>query len=108
MAELTTETKKQSKLTELVKRMIMEQPMGTVGAIITLILLFAGIFARWLAPYGMNDPHPLSALQGPSFTFWLGTDNIGRDLLSRLVYGARISMIVGLTASLLSVTISVI
>ncbi|MGD1040990.1 MAG: ABC transporter permease [Dehalococcoidales bacterium] len=108
MAKLTTETKKQSKPVELVKRMIMEQPMGTVGAIITLILLFTGIFARWLAPYGMNDPHPLSALQGPTLTYWLGTDNIGRDLLSRLIYGARISMIVGLIASLLSVVISVI
>ena len=56
----------------------------------------------------MNDPHPLYALQGPSLKFWLGTDNIGRDLLSRLIYGARISMIVGLIASLLSVVISVI
>jgi peptide/nickel transport system permease protein len=108
MVITTQEPKKQSKPVELVRRMIMEQPLGTVGAIITLILLFTGIFARWLAPYGMNDPHPLSALQGPSFTFWLGTDNIGRDLLSRLIYGARISMIVGLVASLLSVVISVI
>ena len=108
MVMTTQEPKKQSKPVELVRRMIMEQPLGTVGAIITLILLFTGIFAKWLAPYGMNDPHPLSALQGPSLTYWLGTDNIGRDLLSRLIYGARISMIVGLIASLLSVVISVI
>ena len=77
-------------MAELFMRMIKEQPLGTIGAIITLVLLITGIFARWIAPYGMSDPHPLYALQGPSLKFWLGTDNIGRDLLSRLIYGARI------------------
>jgi peptide/nickel transport system permease protein len=83
-----------------------EKPLGTVGAIITLILLLTGIFANFLAPYGMNEVHALNALEGPSAKFLLGTDNLGRDLLSRVIFGARISVIVGLTASLISTVIS--
>jgi peptide/nickel transport system permease protein len=90
------------------KRLIKEKPLGTVGAIITLILLLTGIFAGALAPYGMNETHTSSALAAPSATYWLGTDNLGRDLLSRVIYGARISVIVGLAASVLATIVSVL
>ncbi len=89
------------------KRLIKEKPLGTVGAIITVILLLTGIFAGALAPYGMNDTHPSEALSAPSAKYLLGTDNLGRDLLSRVIYGARISVIVGLAASVLATVISV-
>ena len=98
--------RKPSKLVELAVRMLKEKPLGTVGAVITLLLLLTGIFANFLAPYGMNDVHSLSALQGPSIRFLLGTDNLGRDLLSRVIFGARISVIVGLVATLISIAIS--
>ncbi len=86
--------------------MIKEKPLGTVGAIITLLLLFTGLFANYLAPYGFNDSFSLHALEGPSTQFVLGTDNLGRDLLSRIIFGARISVIVGLTSALISTIIS--
>ena len=105
-SEKITEKKKHSRLTELVIRMWKEKPLGTLGAIITLIFLFVAIFANFLAPYGMNATHAKNALEGPSAQFWLGTDNIGRDLLSRIIYGARISVIVGLAATLISTIIS--
>ena len=104
--EKTTEIKKRSKLLELVIRLWKEKPLGTVGAILTMLLLLVAIFAPIIAPYGMNDVHQLNALEGPNTRFLLGTDNLGRDLLSRIIFGARISVIVGLMSTLISTVIS--
>lgn len=110
MASKTADTlvkeKQHSRLGELVIRMVKTKPLGTLGAVITLILLLTGIFANFLAPYGMNQSHTLHALEAPSAQFLLGTDNLGRDLLSRIIFGARVSVIVGLSAALISTTIS--
>ena len=84
-----------------------EKPLGTLGAAITLILLLVGIFAPLLAPYGMNEMLP-NQLQAPSAKFILGTDNLGRDILSRIIFGARVSVIVGLVSTLISTIISTI
>ena len=86
-------------------RLLRETPLGFVGGIITLLLLFTGIFADSLAPYGMNEINPVNALAPPSAEHWMGTDNLGRDVFSRVIYGARVSMIVGLGAAALSVFI---
>ena len=96
-----TEKKRHSGLVDLFIRLVKEKPLGTVGGIITIILLLTGIFAPLLAPY---DPSALSGPQllPPSAHFWLGTDDLGRDLLSRIIFGARISLIVGLGASVLA------
>ena len=104
----TTERKRHSKLTDFFIRMIKEKPLGTAGGIITLLLIIVAIFAPLLAPYGANVLHPASALQGPSSKFWLGTDNLGRDLLSRGIYGARVSVVVGLGASILATVVETI
>ncbi|MBA7554188.1 Oligopeptide transport system permease protein OppC [subsurface metagenome] len=85
-----------------------EKPLGTVGLVITLLLLFTGIFADFLAPYGMNETHPGRFLAPPSAMFWLGADNLGRDILSRIIFGARVSVIVGLAASFIATILSVI
>ena len=84
-----------------------EKPLGTVGAAVTLILLLVGIFAPLLAPYGMNDMFP-EALHAPSAKFILGTDNLGRDIFSRIIFGARVSVIVGLVSTLISTIVSTI
>ena len=73
-----------------------------IGGIIVLMLLITGIFADFIAPYGFNDIHLADRLTGPSTTYGLGTDNLGRDMFSRIVYGARISMYIGLGAALIS------
>jgi peptide/nickel transport system permease protein len=72
------------------------------------MMLFVGVFANFLAPYGMNEIHPSDFLSPPSAKYLLGADNLGRDMLSRVIYGARISVIVGLGASTLSTVISVV
>jgi peptide/nickel transport system permease protein len=87
-------------------RLFREKPWGVFGAFITVILLLTGIFANLLAPYGYNDVHPADYLQPPSAKYVLGTDNLGRDLLSRVIYGARISVIVGLAATSLSIVMA--
>ena len=102
------ERKRHSHLVGFLIRLVKEKPLGTVGLAITLILLLTGIFADFIAPYGMNESHMADALTAPSARYWLGTDNVGRDILSRVIFGARISVIVGLSAATLATIISVI
>ncbi len=87
-------------------RLVREKRLGTVGGIIVLALLFTGIFAEFLAPYGMNESNRGAALSSPSTDFLLGTDNLGRDLLSRIIFGARVSVLIGLGATALSTVFS--
>jgi peptide/nickel transport system permease protein len=68
------------------------------GLIIILLLIIASIFAPWLAPYNPYDQKLDQILQPPSHQYFLGTDDLGRDTLSRLIYGARNSLMVGLVA----------
>ncbi len=102
------ETKRHSWLVGFLIRLVKEKPLGTAGAIITLLLLLIAIFADFLAPYGMNEVHMGDFLVPSSAKFWLGTDNLGRDILSRVIIGARISVIVGLAGATLATTVSLI
>ena len=70
-------------------------------------LLFIAIFAGVLAPYAYDAADPLQALQFPSREHWMGTDEVGRDVYSRILYGARISLGVGLSVQFLAFAIGV-
>ncbi|MBN2595066.1 MAG: ABC transporter permease, partial [Sedimentisphaerales bacterium] len=98
--------KKHSRPVTFLLRLVKEKPLGAVGAAITLLLLLTAVFADVLAPYGINEQQSADRLMAPSAKYWLGTDNLGRDLLSRVIYGARISVIVGLAAASLATVIS--
>ncbi|MDD5288225.1 MAG: ABC transporter permease [Dehalococcoidales bacterium] len=98
--------KRRSFFAELCIRMVKEKPLGTIGGIIVLILLLTGIFANFIAPYGMNEVNLFDRLEGPSSKYWLGTDGSGRDMFSRIVYGARISMIVSLGATSIAAVVA--
>ena len=91
--------KRDSAPVNFLTRLVKEKPLGTVGGVITLILLLTGIFADFLPPYGTNEVHMEDIMVPPSVRYWLGTDNLGRDVLSRVIFGARVSVIVGLGAS---------
>ena len=93
------ETRGRFKAAEFMTRLWREKPLGMIGAAITVALLLIGILADLLAPYGMNEVFRRELLERPSPKFWLGTDNFGRDIFSRIIYGARISVVVGLSAS---------
>lgn len=92
--------------------LVKKKPLGLVGLIILVAFLIIAIFADVLAPYpmvnGVMQTSILEKLQSPSAAHLLGTDNLGRDVLSYLIYGARTSAILGICCTLLSVCISVI
>src|SRR5262245_21343247 len=79
-------------------RLVKEKPLGALGAVIVLVLLFTAAFAPWIAPYPYDQANVRYRLKPPGAQFYLGTDNLGRDLYSRIVYGARISVTVGFGA----------
>ncbi|HBP68364.1 MAG TPA: ABC transporter permease, partial [Alcanivorax sp.] len=73
-------------------RLCRERPLGAVGALICLLLLFTGIFADLIAPQGYNAINPIDRLKAPSAEYWFGTDQLGRDIFARVVHGARLSV----------------
>jgi len=105
---MVTERKRRSFLVDFVIRLVKEKPLGTASAVITLLLLLTGIFADLIAPYGVNETWVGDFLGSPSAQFWMGTDNLGRDILSRVIFGARISVIIGLSTSILATILSVV
>ena len=76
------------------------QPVGAIGIALVLLFGLAGIFADFLAPYNPTANDFAAMTEPPSWAHWLGTDQLGRDLLSRILYGARTAFIVGLTSAL--------
>jgi peptide/nickel transport system permease protein len=95
-------------------RLLLRSYTGTVGMFIVLSVIFVSIFAKWLAPH---DPNLINAasmmkppfwIEGGSVEYLLGTDNLGRDILSRIIMGSQISLLVGVSAVLLAGCIGVI
>jgi peptide/nickel transport system permease protein len=80
-------------------------PMGGFGLAVVLLLLFLAVFAPLVAPYSPIQQHRGMELRAPSSEFLLGTDELGRDLLSRILYGARISFIVGVLATAIAAVV---
>ena len=89
-------------------RLIREKPLGAIGGAIFLFFLFCGIFADALAPYGVNETDMVARLQAPSAEHLFGTDHLGRDVLSRVLVGAQLSMIVGFLAAGLATVVSIV
>jgi ABC-type dipeptide/oligopeptide/nickel transport system permease subunit len=81
--------------------------LAAVGLGIIAVLCVVAIFAPLLAPYSPYDQDLYRVLAPPSASHWLGTDNLGRDLFSRLLYGARVSLFVGIVSSALSAALGV-
>ena len=105
---VVAQKRKHSWLVGSLIKLIKEKRLGAAGGIVTLFLLLIGVFANFLAPYGMNETWVGDFIAPPSAEFWLGTDNVGRDLLSRVIFGARISVIVGLGSSTMATAISLV
>lgn len=88
-------------------KQFMRRPLAVLGLIIVVGMLLVALFAPQLAPYDPTKPDFMAILQAPSSQYLLGTDEVGRDLLSRLIYGARASIQAGLLAVLIAVAIGV-
>ena len=82
---------------------VIEQPLGALGTVIVAVFLVLVIFGPLIAPYDYAKQNLSRLLEGPSRDYLFGTDHLGRDLLSRIVFGARIALSTAVPAVLISV-----
>ncbi len=92
-------------MTGLIWSRFLRHRMATAGLLVVLALAVVSALAPWLTPYDANKPHLDIRLQPPSIIHWFGTDDLGRDLLTRILYGGRVSMSIGILAMSLAVVI---
>ena len=78
------------------------KPLGALGGLLVLVMILMAVFANWIAPYTYDETIRGARMKAPGAQFWMGTDNLGRDIFSRVVYGARVSVTVGFGAVLLA------
>ena len=104
-AEATVTMTPRATTREVLVKFARTKPLGTVGALIILGMLAVALFAHVLAPYGPYQTDYAAQFTRPSAEHWFGTDEFGRDVLSRIMYGSRIALFVGFTASFLGCTL---
>lgn len=78
-----------------VMRAAKHNPLAAAGVVLVVVFVLFAVFAPWIAPQDPARIDLAARLSGPSAAHWFGTDELGRDILSRIIYGARISMLVG-------------
>lgn len=83
---------------ESLLRQLWDDPMGRAGMIGVGLVILLAVFAPWIARFDVGKMNSKARLAAPNATFWFGTDNFGRDIFSRIIYGARVSIIVGVVA----------
>lgn len=87
---------------EKVLRKLVRNKTAMAGLALMLLFLVVAIFAQWIAPYEPNKMDVMNIMSKPSWVHWFGTDDFGRDVFSRVIYGSRVSLRVGLSVSVLS------
>ncbi len=94
-----------SRWLEPARQFARRRPLGTVGAVIILIMIFAAALADVIAPYNPLETDYAAMLKGPSLAHWFGTDAFGRDIFSRIIHGSRTALWVGFAASSMGATL---
>jgi peptide/nickel transport system permease protein len=89
-------------------RKLIRNRLALVGVVITTFLLVAAVFGPWIAPYSYTEQNLLRTAQLPSAEHWLGTDELGRDMFSRVLYGARTAMLVSIVSTVISVVLGLL
>ncbi len=97
--------KHKNRLWYLTLRQFLRHKMAVFGMILMTLIVVAVVFVDWIMPYDPETPDLSNMLAAPSFTHPLGTDELGRDMLTRTLYGGRVSLIVGVFAMLVAVTL---
>lgn len=90
---------KKNSQTAAILRRFWKNKLAVAGLFIIIFIMLVAIFAPVLAPYPMEEQHLKNPMEAPSSTFWFGTDQFGRDIFSRVIYGARTSLLVGFGAT---------
>lgn len=99
--------KKFTRIKEIWKR-LSQNKLAVLGLIIILVLIIVAIFADFIAPYGFDEQNLQNAFQKPGNGHLFGTDEFGRDIFSRVVYGTRISLLIGFIAVAIAVVVGVL
>lgn len=86
-----------------VRKMVMASPLNMIAALLLALIVLSALFAPWVVPHDPVRLTPSMRLKPPSEINWLGTDAYGRDLFSRIIYGGRISLVVGLASAIFAV-----
>jgi len=104
------ETRAQARLGQFYRlvRALMRNPLAMVGLVIIVALLVVAAFAPWIAPFSPLEGNLQNRLQPPSATHWMGTDELGRDILSRVIFGARITLYIVLLVAVISAPLGLI
>ena len=87
------------------REIVTSSPLVFIAAVILAIIVLSALFAPWVVPHDPVRLTPSVRLKSPSETYWLGTDAFGRDLFSRIIYGGRISLVVGAAAAVFAVVL---
>ena len=99
-----TRKKKESQFSLVMKR-LRKNKLAMAGLVIILILFAVALLAPWIMPYAYDEMNMLERFSGPSFAHLCGTDEMGRDIFSRLLYGARASLSLGFLATIISTVV---
>lgn len=89
-------------------RMVRQNKLAVISAAVILLIILAAVFAPVIAPYGYSEQDLVNRLQAPSLKHLLGTDELGRDVFSRLLYGARLSLVIGIFPTAISMIIGIV
>ncbi|MGH7323807.1 MAG: ABC transporter permease [Candidatus Rokuibacteriota bacterium] len=87
-------------------RFVRRKPLGAIGGVLVVAMLVMAVFAERIAPFDYDETIRGARMKPPSTVHWLGTDNLGRDMWSRVVYGARVSVTVGFTTIALGIVLA--
>ena len=105
--ELESQIGEEDGLKEQLLRMCRQNKLAAFSAVLILVVILMAIFAPALAPYGEAEQDLISRLQGPSAAHWFGTDELGRDVFSRILYGSRLSLTIGILPSIISLVVGI-
>jgi peptide/nickel transport system permease protein len=100
VAAVDTAAERPRRSHEAIMRFCRRQPLGTVGLVLVLVMAVAGLSAEWIAPYSPTSNDFAAMTEPPSWAHLMGTDQFGRDLFSRIVFGARTALIVGFSCAI--------
>lgn len=95
-------------LREQLLRMCRQNKLAVFSAAVILMIVLVAVFAPLVAPYGEAEQDLLHRLSRPSAEHWLGTDELGRDVLSRIIYGSRLSLAVGIVPTIVSMAVGIL
>ena len=93
---------------KLSKTLLRKYPLGAAGALVVMIMIFLAVFANFLSPYDPESNDFEHMLTPPGLQYWLGTDQFGRDILTRIIFGARTALFVGFSCAIIGATVGLV